>query len=397
MTIWPLPNPEMAMHRVLIWLPLLLLTGCSLFTGTDNTDPPSELVELEPELRIETLWDEDFEGGDGAQLKLPPAYQTGVIYLAEPSGEVYALDAKSGDELWSVDTESPLSGGPGLAEGLLVVGTMEAELIVLDSEAGALRWRKRVGSEVLSVPAIGGGSVVCRTGDGGVAAFSADSGEQRWLYDRSVPVLSLRGDSSPMISDSLVISGFAGGKLIGLTLDAGLVAWEASISTPKGRTELERVVDIDSDPKLVEGTAYVAAFQGEVAAVSESSGVVLWRREISSHAGLDASWRQLFVTDDEDHVWSLDATNGATLWQQKAMHARRLTAPAMVGDYLVVGDLDGYVHWLSQEDGHQMARIKLGSDAIRYQPLVIDDRVYVLDEGGTLTALKAHPLNAETP
>ncbi|MES9942795.1 MAG: outer membrane protein assembly factor BamB [Candidatus Thiodiazotropha sp. 6PLUC2] len=395
--IWPLPHPEAKMIRHLIWLPMLLVTGCSIFTGKDNADPPSELVELQQELRIESIWDEDFEGGDGAQLKLPPAHEYDQLYLAEPSGEIYAIDMKTGDTLWSVDIDSPLSGGPGIGEGFLAVGTMEAELIVLNSADGTERWRKRVGSEVLSVPAIGGGYIVCRTGDGGVAAYAADSGERRWLYDRSVPVLSLRGDSSPAISNSLVVSGFAGGKLIGLTLDAGVVAWEASISTPKGRTELERVVDIDADPKLVEGTVYVTAFQGEVAAVSESSGVVLWRRSISSHAGLDASWRQLFVTDEEDHVWSLDATNGATLWQQKALHARRLTAPAMIDQYLVVGDLDGYVHWLSQEDGRQMARVKVGSDAIRYQPLVIDDQVYVLDEGGTLTALKAHPIEAENP
>ncbi|MCU7870903.1 MAG: outer membrane protein assembly factor BamB, partial [Candidatus Thiodiazotropha sp. (ex Lucinoma borealis)] len=278
----------------------------------------------------------------------------------------------------------------------LALGTLEAELILLNVQDGAERWRQRVSSEVLSTPAIKGGRVVCRTTDGGVTAYATDTGEKRWSYDRSVPVLTLRGDSSPLISDSQVLAGFAGGKLVGLSLDAGLVTWEVAISTPQGRTELERVVDIDADPKLVEGTLYVTAFQGEVAAVSESSGVVLWRRKISSHAGLDASWRQLFITDDADHVWSLDATNGATLWQQKALHARRLSAPAMLEDYLVVGDFEGYLHWLSQEDGRQLARVKIGSDAIRLKPLVSGDIVYVLDEGGTLSALKAHPIEAET-
>ncbi|MEJ2426610.1 MAG: PQQ-binding-like beta-propeller repeat protein, partial [Candidatus Thiodiazotropha sp.] len=222
-----------------------------------------------------------------------------------------------------------------------------------------------------------------------------DSGERRWLYDRSVPVLSLRGDSSPVIGESRVIAGFAGGKLIALSLESGLVIWEAEISVPQGRTELERVVDIDADPKLVEGTVYVAAFQGDVAAVSESSGVVLWRHKLSSHAGLDASWRSLYVTDANDRVWALDASNGATLWQQKALHARRVTAPAIVDEYLVVGDLEGYVHWLSQDDGRQLARIKVGSDPIRYKPLVANDVVYILDDGGTLTALRAHPIETE--
>jgi outer membrane protein assembly factor BamB len=371
------------------------LAGCSAFTGKDNADPPAELVELVPELRIETVWDEGFDDADETLLKLKPVYDKGVLYIAEPSGEVTALDPGTGEEHWSVDTDSPLSGGPGVADGLIALGTLEAELILLNAEDGAQKWRQRVSSEVLSSPVINDGNVVCRTTDGGVSAYSTENGEKRWTYDRTVPVLTLRGDSSPLINDSQVLVGFAGGKFVGLSLDAGLVNWEAAISTPKGRTELERVVDIDADPVLLEGTLYVTAYQGDVAAVSESSGVVLWRRDISSHAGVDASWRQVFVTDSADHVWSLDATNGATLWQQKKLHARKLSAPAMVGEYIVVGDYDGYVHWLSQEDGRQLARIRVGGDAIRLKPTVINDTVYVLDEGGTLSALRALPIETE--
>jgi outer membrane protein assembly factor BamB len=383
------------MRNVLLWPLLFLFAGCSAFTGKDNADPPSELVELVPELRIETIWDEDYEDTNETLLKLKPVYDNGVLYIAEPSGEVSALDPETGELHWSVDTESPLSGGPGVADGLIALGTLEAELILLNGEDGSEKWRQHVSSEVLSSPVINDGNVVCRTTDGGVTAYLAENGEKRWVYDRTVPVLTLRGDSSPVINDSQVMVGFAGGKLVGLSLDAGLVNWEAAISTPKGRTELERVVDIDADPVLVEGTLYVTAYQGNVAAVSESSGVVLWRRELSSHAGVDASWRQVFITDATDHVWSLDATNGATLWQQKKLHARKLSAPAMVGEAIVVGDYDGYVHWLSQEDGRQLARIKVGGDAIRLKPMVIGDIVYVLDEGGTLSALRALPIEAE--
>ncbi|MBW9264605.1 MAG: outer membrane protein assembly factor BamB [Candidatus Thiodiazotropha sp. (ex. Lucinisca nassula)] len=383
------------MRYTIFWPLPLLLAGCSAFSGKDNADPPSELVEFQPELRIETLWDEGFDDADETLLKLKPVYSNGMLYIAEPSGEVSSLDPETGERHWSVDTDSPLSGGPGVADGLIALGTLEAELILLDGEDGGERWRQRVSSDVLSSPAVNDGTVICRTTDGGVTAYTTDSGEKRWVYDRTVPVLTLRGDSSPLVSDSQVLAGFAGGKFVGLSLDSGLVNWEATISTPKGRTELERVVDIDADPVLVEGTLYVSAYQGDVAAVSESSGVVLWRRDISSHAGLDASWRQVFITDAEDHIWSLDATNGATLWQQKKLHARKLSAPAMVGDTLVVGDFDGYVHWLSQEDGRQLARIRVGGDAIRLKPLVIDEIVYVLDEGGTLSALRAHPIEAE--
>jgi outer membrane protein assembly factor BamB len=375
---------------------LFALAGCSGLSGTDNADPPSELVELEAELRIEELWDKGFEDSDETLLRLAPVISDGILYIAEPSGEVTALDPETGDRHWSVDTDSPLSGGPGVADGLIALGTLEAELILLDTEDGTERWRRRVSSEVLSAPAISGGKVICRTTDGGVTVYSAEDGEKRWVYDRSVPILTLRGDSSPLVHGSQVVAGFAGGKLVGLSLDAGMVNWEATISTPKGRTELERVVDVHADPVLVEGTLYVTAYQGNVAAVSASSGVVLWRREISSHAGLDASWRQVFISDEDDHVWSLDATNGATLWQQKKLHARRLSAPAIVDDMIVVGDFDGYLHWLSQEDGRLLARTRVGSDAIRLKPLVMNDIVFVLDEGGTLSALKAFPIDTES-
>jgi len=382
-------------RRILLWPLVLLLGGCSLFSGKDNTDPPAELVDFKSSLKITTLWNRSLEGAEGALLNIPPVLDDGRLYIAEPSGEVLALDPLTGKELWSVDLDVPISGGPGVGDGVLAVGTPEAELIVLNAEDGSERWRRQLSSEMLSVPAVGDGRVVCRTIDGRVEALSTATGDQRWGYNRTVPVLTLRGESSPTIDGSLVLVGFANGKLVALSLDNGVVAWEATIATPKGRTELERVVDIDAELKLVEGTVYAAAYHGEVAAVSESSGIVLWQRELSSHAGLDADWRQLYITDANDHVWSLDASNGATLWQQKVLHARRLSAPAMVGDYVVVGDYDGYLHWLSQYDGKILARSRVGGEAIRLKPLVRDDIVYVIDDGGRLSAVRAEPLEAE--
>ena len=383
-------------RHLLIWpLLVLLLGGCSAFSAKDNADPPADLVDFEPALRIKTLWSESMHGSNGAAIHDVPAYSDGRLYLADRTGEVTALDAKTGKQIWSVDLDVPISGGPGVNDGVVAVGTQEAELIVLNAEDGKERWRKPVSSEVLSVPAIGHGRVVCRTIDGRVTAMSTDDGETRWTYDRTVPVLTLRGDSSPIIDNGQVLVGFANGKLVALSMDSGVATWEAAIATPQGRTELERVVDIDADPKLVEGTVFAAAYHGEVAAVLASTGVVLWRREISSYAGLDADWRQLYVTDENDHIWSLDATNGATLWQQKALHARRLSAPAIVGSDLVVGDYDGYVHWLSQYDGHMVARSHVSGGAIRAKPLVHDGIVYVLDEDGELTALQAEPIKSD--
>jgi len=385
------------MPRLLIWILLLpLLPGCSMFGAKDNADPPAELVEFEPTLKVETLWDTSVGGMEDQALGIRPAIDAQRLFLADPDGDVEAVDRDNGERLWRVDLEVPISGGPGVAGGLVLVGTEDAELIALDAETGEERWRRRVSSEVLSSPAGESGIVVVRTIDDRVSALNASSGEERWNFAQTVPVLTLRGNSSPIVHNGRVIVGFANGKLSGLALDSGKPIWETVIATAHGRSELERVVDLDADPVLVEGVVYSAGFQSELAAVSEASGVILWKREMSSYAGLDADWRQVFVTDAEDHVWALDATNGATLWQQKQLHARRLTAPAIVSyDRLVVGDLEGYVHWLATDDGRMLARTRVGGDGIHAKPLVADEVVYVLTDGGRLTALRAERLDAE--
>jgi outer membrane protein assembly factor BamB len=385
------------MPRLLTWILMLpLLSGCSMFGAKDNADPPAELVDFEPSLKIETLWETSVGGMQGQYLGIRPVARYGRLFVADPEGEVMAFDRENGERLWRVDLEVPISGGPGLAGDLVLVGTAEAELIALDAETGEQRWRRRVSSEVLSTPAGESGVVVVRTIDDRVRGLNAATGEDRWSYAQTVPVLSLRGNSSPIVHNGRVIVGFANGKLVGLALDSGKPIWETVIATPHGRSELERVVDLDADPVLVEGVVYGAGFQSELAAVSEGTGVTLWKRKMSSYAGLDADWRQVFVTDAEDHVWALDATNGATLWQQKQLHARRLSAPAIVSyDRLVVGDLEGYVHWLATDDGRVLAREQVGGGAIHFKPLVVDDVVYVLSDNGRLTALRAETLDAE--
>ncbi|MBL3527257.1 MAG: outer membrane protein assembly factor BamB [gamma proteobacterium endosymbiont of Lamellibrachia anaximandri] len=399
MTIWQWKHPEVVMKRVWFgFFLLLLLSGCSsLFSAKDNADPPAELVDFTAALELETLWQLKVGGTDGKFLEIAPAVAGEQLFIADPKGRVVAVDRLSGKRLWDVETRLPVSGGPGVGNGLVLLGTAEAELVALGAADGSEKWRRRVSSEVLSVPAASRGVVVVRTVDGRAAGLSADTGANRWTFDHSEPVLTLRGNSAPIINEDQVFIGFSNGKLAGLSLDGGTANWEATVATAHGRTELERIVDIDSDPVVVEGVVYAASFQGQVAAVSESSGVVLWRRDISVHAGLDADWRQLYVTDDEDAIWALEAGNGATLWQQKALHARKLSAPAIIGNYLVAGDYDGYLHWFSQEDGRMIARIRVGSEGIRAKPLVVDGIVYVFDDSGKLTALRMRLPETETP
>lgn len=377
-------------------LPLLLaaLSGCSSLPDpmgwfeADNQEPPAELTDYQPAIRPHIRWSTD-SGADSEEqyLKLVPAIYHDRILVADSEGEIRTLDIATGRTVWSRETEAPVSGGPGAGEGVVLVGTRDAEVIALDTDTGEELWRRHLSSEILSVPRVEGGTAVVRTIDGRVYGLDAGSGEQIWVYDRSVPVLTLRGDSSPVIHGSNVIVGFANGKLVNIDLYSGDPRWETLVTPPHGRTELERIADIDADPLVADGVIYVCTYQGEVAAVSLDNGVVLWRHRISSHTGLTADWRHIYVTDTKGRVWALDRRNGAAMWKQEKLLNRRLTAPAMLDDYVVVGDLEGYVHFLSYEDGSQLGRIDVSSAPISATPQVVDDIAYIYSDDGKVTAV----------
>jgi outer membrane protein assembly factor BamB len=268
-----------------------------------------------------------------------------------------------------------------------MIGTSDGEVVALDAADGEERWRTRVSSEVLSVPKASRGVVVVHTIDGKLFALKAENGEQLWIYDRSIPVLTLHGSSSPVIHGPAVFCGFSNGRLVAFELESGRLIWEATVSVPRGRSELERMVDIDGDPLVLGGLVFVATFQGDLAAIVEQSGEVVWRRKLSSHAGLGGDFQQLYVTDEEDHIWAIDPRNGAALWKQEKMFGRKLTAPIPMGNYVLVGDYQGYVHVLSPEDGALIGRIRVGDDPISTPPYVEGGVAYILGDGGDLAAV----------
>ena len=382
--------------RWLLVLAALTLGGCGSWFGGASVDPPADLPELDKAQLLEpdAIWKRDIGAGAGDRyLQLRPWIDVDRVYVADASGEVYALDAADGDTAWSVDTDLRISGGPGVGAGLVLVGTSDAELLALDQSSGEERWRVQVSSEVLSVPAAAVDTVVVHTTDGKLLGLDVATGEERWRYEREVPVLTLRGSSSPVIDGGIVYCGLAGGKLLALDLASGRPVWEAAVTVPSGRSELERLADIDGDPVLYGAAVYVATYQGVVAAISSVSGKILWTRELSSYSGLAADWRQVYASDDQGHVWALDGDTGAARWRQESLYNRKLSSPAVLGDYVVVGDFDGYLHWMSVDDGSFVARTRVGGQAITTGPRVANDVMYVLGDGGDLAAFRAPSKN----
>lgn len=369
-----------------------ILSGCStlrnFLDAEDNVAPPAELSKISNSVPLFKRWSVDVGVGfDEQYVNLVPTAYNNRIYAADRRGRVQAFDQDTGEKLWETETGIAISGGPGAGEGLVLVGSSEAEVVALDSETGSLVWQSEVSSEILSVPQIDRGMVVIQSADGKIAGLSAEDGKQAWNYDRTVPILTLRGTSTPALKGGVVIAGFASGKIAALSVEKGFVAWETSVAVPRGRSELARIVDIDSDPVIVGQGVFVTTYQGRIAVLNIQNGDLGWQREMSSHAGLRVDYSQVYVTDDESHIWALARDTGVVTWKQDGLHGRALTAPEPFADeYVVVGDFEGYLHLLSRDTGEIVARIQVDSKGIKARPMMIGDLLFVYGNSGTLAA-----------
>ena len=400
------------MRYISLLILAIILSGCAATEkvtdyfkgGSDNAEPPNPLVEFRPLINVIELWKKNNGiGTDEQYLKLAPVIVNQRLYVVDSAGSIGAMDATNGKRLWqkkisaseSIDGKSGwlrgggdihITGGPGYGENTLMVGSLEGEIISLSAENGSELWRTRVSSEVLSAPQRASDIVIVRTIDGKVFGIDGDKGRRLWIYDRSVPPLTLRGTSTPAIDSGIVVAGFDGGKMAALDVRTGKLLWETSISAARGRSELERMVDIDSEPMIVDGTVYIATFQGHVAAVQLETGRILWSSDLSSYAGFSADEQNIYVSDEDSHVWALDRFSGTVLWEQDSLHARAATAPAAIGDQIVVGDLEGYLHWINKKNGEFTARKRLCKEPVIAKPIVVGKIAYAYCSDGRLAA-----------
>jgi outer membrane protein assembly factor BamB len=359
----------------------LLLAGCSGAPGPKM----AELTDLPSSIPVRALWQASI-GASGDAIFFP-ALAEGAVYAAAQNGTVARFDAGTGRESWRVDVGQTLSGGVGSDGSLVAVGTYGGEAIVLDAANGKLKWRARVSSEVLSPPVVTGDLVIVRTGDGRLFALDAKDGKRRWLYQRSSPPLSVRSPVGMVADRGNLLTGFAGGKLVSIVLANGAVRWEATVSLPRGATELERVTDVVGVPIVGEREVCAVAYQGKIGCFDVTSGTASWSRDMSSTAGLAVDARYVFVSDEKGAVQALDRAGGATVWKQDRLFLRRLTAPLALGDVVAVGDVEGYVHFLSRENGAFVGRIATDGSPIRSSLLRLEQGFLVQTQEGNLFAL----------
>lgn len=362
-----------------------IAAGCS--SNSSKEPEPSELVEFEHEVQLDEQWSRSIGEGQGETYnRLMPVVYGDQLYVTDVEGLVVSLDRESGKVNWKVELDEPVSGGVGAGYGLVLVGTLNGDVIALDVADGTEKWRASVGSEVLSAPAINGDIVLVQTQDDTLVALEADSGERRWSYESSPAVLTLRGTGAPLLTNQLAIAGLSTGKVIALDTRRGLPVWEQRIAIPQGRSELERIVDIDGTLLQSGGKLYVVTFQGRAAVLDLESGRILWQRDASSASGAALGYGSVYLSLADGTVQGIDERSNTVLWSNDQLARRQLSGPEVFSSYVVVGDKEGYLHLLSQVDGRFVGRTRVDSSGIRARAVVEGDWLYVYANDGSLVA-----------
>jgi outer membrane protein assembly factor BamB len=378
-------------RTISILLFVLLLAGCQTVGGWFSRDKgqegPAELVDFTPSLQVDQLWSTNVGAGQNrSKPNFRPYHHDGLIWVGDHRGRISAVNAQNGQVSRRFDTDLNLSGGPAAHADLLLAGTFDGELVALDPQTGAMRWKAQLSSELLAYPALHDGVVVARSIDGRTFGIDASDGSRLWIHDRSVPLLTLRGNSDPLTRAGQVYIGYDDGLVAALRVSDGSLLWEQRVSVPEGRTELERIADIDGPMAIVGTDLYAVTYRGRMVSMALESGRILWVKEVSSHSGLALQRTQMAAVDRDDSVWLIDRRNGSTLWRDDRLARRGVSRPAFFEDHLVVADAEGYMHWYDIDSGEFAARVRIGRSSPSDAPLVVGNTLFLLDEDGRLTA-----------
>jgi outer membrane protein assembly factor BamB len=369
---------------------LLLAAGCS---KDKDVEPPATLVkDFKSTLPVKKLWSEGVGGGKKQiklRLGLGPAIDNGLVFAASHKGEMVAVTLETGHNVWVKKLKMPISAGPAAGFGIVVAGSSKGAVVALDGATGRQLWRSQINSELLSAPAISEKVVVIRSVDGRLHGLDRNNGKSLWSVEQQVPRLSLRGTAIPVVAKEAAISGFDNGKVMAVSLTTGDTLWDTALASPHGRTELDRLVDIDSAVRVVGDNVFAAGFQGRTAMLALDSGQLWWSHDMSSYRGLAVDADNIYVTQSDGIVVAMRQRDGAELWRNDKLKRRGLSTPIVTGTAVAIADFQGYIHWLDKDTGALVARERIAKQRVSNPPAGAEDTIVVLTDGGTLAAYRA--------
>lgn len=367
---------------------IALISGCAM--DDREVEHVAPLAQFKSSMNVGVAWSSSSGGGRGTSghyLRLQHDIANGIVYTASYQGVVTASNASTGNILWKKELKRNISSGVAVLKNVVVVGTTSGAVIALNAEHGNEIWRAQVPSEVIATPRIANDRVLIKTESGDLQALDIATGRLRWSYHQNPPELMLRGGSAPTIVGNRVFAGFSDGQLVSLNLENGQLLWSRAITFPRGASAVERLVDIGSEPKVHDGIIYVVTYQGKLAALQMNTGNVIWEREMSSHVGLAVDARSVYAVDENSHVWAMDRLTGRVRWHQDQLEGRGLTQPVFQSGALVVGDNEGYLHWLSVQNGQFLVRHSVDSKRLLATPQVYGNHLVVLSSSGKLVSV----------
>ena len=368
---------------------LCFLFACS--AETDNSDPPAPLTKIDNRLVLDINWKMDTRASrNRASYRLRPLLIGDHVYTIDTDGLIRSFNVATGRRIWKFQSELRAITGLGGKDDFIVATSQDGEIAAfrVTEDGPEPIWSIHVDSEIRASAVIDGGQVFVRSVDGKLRSLSAADGSEQWQVAHRVPVLSLTGNSEPLVAGELVFSGFDDGKLVAYERNSGQTRWESTISLPSGRTEVERLVDLDGRFVLSDGIIYIVSFQGKLAAVQTDTGELLWSREFSSFQSIAVDDNALYLTAEGSDLWAIDRRTGSAFWKQDVLHARKVTAPSLIGNELVVADFSGYLHWISKQDGRLFGRIRTTEARNYVQPVIWESSVITLDKNGLLTSVQ---------
>ena len=377
---------------LLLFTMIFSIAGCSTISGwfdSDDDDPmaPVALSDITETVKIKELWSVGVGDGQGDGFyRLQPAISGEVIYAASADGEVVAVDRKRGKTLWEVDLDLSLSGGVGVYKDVLLLGSSEGLVLKLDANTGEQLWTTMLTGEILSPPQANGKVVVAQTYNGKLQGLDFATGQLLWTYNSKVPVLTLRGTSVPIMENNRVYAGFASGRVLAFDAQTGSIVWDGRVAIPQGRSEIERIVDVDGTMELAGNELYAVSYQGSVVAIDVESGRKIWQQKASSFSGVSLGFGNVYAADEDGTLNAFMRNGEGVRWSQGALGYRQLSRPTPVGSYVTVGDFEGYLHVLSQVDGDFVGRVRVDSDGVRADMLSEDGILYVFANDGELVA-----------
>ncbi len=345
---------------------------------------PSPLREFKASIAPRLQW--AVKVGQSPSAQLMPAVADGQVFVANEMGVLASYDANSGQLLWRRDLKGKVSAGVAVTNGVIVVVLEKGQILALD-EDGQQVWTAQASTEVITAPVASLGIVLVRSTDGRVTAYDARQGRRLWSFQRQLPSLTLRGSEPMTIDQGVVYFGYSGGKLVALNLNSGVLRWEALVSLPKGATEIERISDVTGAPIVSLRQVCVGGFQGRVGCFDRQNGEPSWTKEFSTAVGVSADDRYVIGFNEKGEMQAFSRDGGAVVWRNEDYLFRKPQAPMIYGRAAIFTDIEGYVHWVSRDDGKPLARLRLDGGQVTGPIAMAERTMYVQTRNGYLSAI----------